>query len=349
MKLNIKKNICFLTIIMPIIFLVVGCSTSSNVIESAKPETIDIFAMDTYMKLTAYGDNAENALTLSSNEINRLDNLWSISNEESEVYLLNKNKKLSVSPDTKKIIETALNISKETNHAFDITIYPVVKAWGFTTGSYNIPTDKELESILKHVNSDYINIENSNVSLSSEKVEIDLGGIAKGYTSNKIISILKDNGITSAILSLGGNVQTLGTKPNGSPWNVAIQDPLDPNEYIGSVKVDNKAVITSGGYQRYFEKDGKIYHHIIDTTTGKPVRNNIASVTIISEDGTLADGLSTSLFVMGKEKAIDFWRKNIYNFDFILIMDNGEITITKDLESIFIKSEKTKEVNIISK
>lgn len=348
-----KKNFSFLTLLIITFFIIaVGCTASESV--QIEPEEIpiyteDIFAMDTIMTLTAYGDNAQKSIKEASTKINKLDSLWSVSNDDSEISLLNKNKKATVSPDTKKIIETAINISKETNHAFDITIYPVVKAWGFTTDSYHVPSDDTLNELIKFVNSDYINIENSIVSFDNENVEIDLGGIAKGYTSNEIINIFKDNGITSGIVSLGGNVQALGIKPNGLPWNVAIQNPLDANTYIGFIKVDNKAVITSGGYQRYFEQDGKIYHHILDTTTGKPAENNIASVTIVSEDGTIADGLSTSLFVMGKEKAIEFWQKNIYDFDIIFVMNDGEITITKNLEESFVNADESKEIHIISK
>lgn len=143
------------------------------------------------------------------------------------------------------------------------------------------------------------------VTLNKEGMKIDLGGIAKGYTSSKVMDIFKENGISSAVISLGGNVQTLNGKPDGSDWRVAVENPADTGSYIGVLSIKDKAVITSGGYERYFKQDGKTYHHIIDPANGYPANNGLTSVTIVSDDGTLADGLSTSLFIMtGKSTEI---------------------------------------------
>ena len=153
-------------------------------------------------------------------------------------------------------------------------------------------------------------------------MKIDLGGIAKGYTSSRIMDIFKENGITSGLVNLGGNVQALGTKTDGSNWRVAVQSP-------------DEAVITSGGYERYFEQDGVTYHHIIDPKTGYPAENGLVSVTIVSSDGTLADGLSTSLFIMGEEKAAEFWKAHSDEFEAILETDDGTIYVTEGLKDSF--------------
>ena len=162
-------------------------------------------------------------------------------------------------------------------------------------------------------------------------MKVDLGGIAKGFTSDRVMELFSADGVTSGIISLGGNVQTLGTKPDGSLWRVGIQDPDDSSGIIATIEVADKAVITSGGYQRYFEQDGTTYHHIIDPRTGMPADSGLTSVTIVSDDGTLADGLSTSLFIMGKEAALDYWRAHRDNFDVILVASDGSITISEGL------------------
>ena len=180
------------------------------------------------------------------------------------------------------------------------------------------------------------------VTLGADQ-QIDFGGIAKGYTSSRIMDIYKDNGITSGLVNLGGNVQALGTKTDGTKWKIAVQSPDDTEDYLGILSVQDKAVITSGGYERYFEQDGVTYHHIIDPKTGYPAESGLVSVTIVSEDGTLADGLSTSLFIMGKEKAADFWREHKDDFDAILMSDDGTLYVTEGLENDF-STERTVEI-----
>ena len=176
-------------------------------------------------------------------------------------------------------------------------------------------------------------------------MKIDLGAIAKGYTSSKIIDIFKENNIKSGMVTLGGNVQVLGKKPDGSLWKVGIQNPISESEYLGVLQTSDKAVITSGGYERNFTKNGKTYHHILDPSNGYPANNGLTSVTIISSDGTLADALSTSLFVMGKDKAIDFYKKSNYNFDFILYTSDNKLIISDGIEDIFFSNLDIEVVN----
>lgn len=305
--------------------------------ESNEEASKDIFAMDTYMTVTAYGAKAQEAVDEAEAEIQRLDELLSTGNEESEIAQLNQNKSATLSEDAGYLVERALELNKETDGAFDIAIYPVMEAWGFPTQNYQVPTADTLESLLKLADaSQIIYDENSRkISFGREGMKIDLGGIAKGYTSSRIMDIYKENNISSGLVNLGGNVQALGTKPDGSKWRVAVQSPDDTEDYLGILSVEDKAVITSGGYERYFEQDGKTYHHIINPKTGYPAENGLISVTVVSEDGTLADGLSTSLFIMGKEEAIEFWRAHSDEFDIIMLTDEGKLYVTEGIQDDF--------------
>lgn len=314
------------------IAMLTACQNS----DENKKVSKDIFAMDTYMTVTAYGKNAENGVNKAVDEINRLETVLSAEKQESDIYKLNETGSGTLSTDTKNIVSKALEINKTTNGAFDISIYPLMVKWGFTTQKYNVPSKNEISKLLKDVDSSKIIFDekSGNIKLK-ENMKIDLGGIAKGYTSNRVMQIFKECGVKSGLVSLGGNVQALGTKTDGTAWQIAIENPDKSPDYIGVVSVKDKAVITSGGYERYFEKNGKTYHHILDPETGYPAESGVKSVTIVSDDGTLADALSTSLFVMGKEKALDYWREHKNEFDTVLVEDNGDITITGGLEKIF--------------
>ena len=305
--------------------------------EEDKSESRDIFAMDTYMTLTAYGKNAKKALDEAVDEINNIEQLVSTGIDSSEVSQINKNGKGSVSETTGYLIKRSKEIYDSTNGVFDITIYPIMQAWGFPTENYRVPGKKELKKLRGLMGADHVlyDEKKQEVTLNKEGMKIDLGGIAKGYTSSKVMDIFEENGISSAVISLGGNVQTLNGKPDGSDWRVAVENPADTGSYIGVLSIKDKAVITSGGYERHFKQDGKTYHHIIDPATGYPANNGLTSVTIVSDDGTLADGLSTSLFIMGPEKAQKYWKEHSDEFDTILVKDDGSILVSEGLADYF--------------
>lgn len=305
--------------------------------EEDESESRDIFAMDTYMTLTAYGKNAKKALDEAVDEINNIEQLVSTGIDSSEVSQINENGKGSVSETTGYLIKRSKEIYDSTNGVFDITIYPIMQAWGFPTENYRVPGKKELKKLRGLMGADHVlyDEKKQEVTLNKEGMKIDLGGIAKGYTSSKVMDIFKENGISSAVISLGGNVQTLNGKPDGSDWRVAVENPADTGSYIGVLSIKDKAVITSGGYERYFKQDGKTYHHIIDPATGYPANNGLTSVTIVSDDGTLADGLSTSLFIMGAEKAQKYWKEHSDEFDTILVKDDGSILVSEGLAEYF--------------
>lgn len=311
-------------------------TTNSTTASSTQPVSQEIFAMDTYMTVTAYGDNAQKGVTDAVAEIQRLDNLLSIGKEDSEISKLNKSGCAAMSDDTAVMVTKALDLYKSTGGAFDITVLPLMELWGFTTQEYYVPTEDEIQSTLQRVGADKLTWDESTQTLTlGDKQEIDLGGIAKGFTSSRIMEIFKKDGVTCGMVSLGGNVHLLGTKQDGSAWRVGIQDPNNTDDMLGVLQANDCAVITSGAYERNFEKDGVTYHHIIDPATGKPSNSGLTSVTIVSKDGTLADGLSTSLFVMGKDKAIAYWKQHADEFDTILVDKDRNVYITEGIAGNF--------------
>ena len=329
-----------------------GAETDTQAVKEEKagqgemePVSRDIFAMDTYMTLTAYGEGADEALDAAVSEIERIENLVSTGIDSSEIAVINKNGSGPVSKDTEYLIERSEELYEDMEGVFDITIYPVMEAWGFTSGEYRIPGEDELKNLLSNMGADQINCQEGAASVGKPGMKIDLGGIAKGYTSGRVMDIFREYGVDHAVISLGGNVQVRGDKPDGSSWRVAIENPENTAEYIGIVEVQDKAVITSGGYERYFEENGEVYHHIIDPSTGYPAKSGLISVSIVSADGTLADGLSTSLFIMGKEEALDYWREHAGEFDAILVEEDGTVSVTEGIADSFSGDREWKTVH----
>lgn len=305
--------------------MLAGCSAQTSAEESSQSR--EVYAMDTVMTLEAYGQNADAALDEAVAEIERLDALWSIASSDGEIARLNAEKKITASADTLALLTRAKEISAATDGLFSTTIAPLMEAWGFTSGDYRVPDEAELSALLAHVDDEEIAISDSTVTIPAD-AKVDLGGIAKGFTSARVMEIFRENGIKNGILSLGGNVQALGTKPDGTLWRVGLQNPADERALFATLELADKAVITSGAYERNFEQNGIVYHHIIDPRTGYPAESGLSSVTIVSDDGTLADGLSTALFIMGKEAAVEFWRSHRDVFDMVLLADDGAVTVS---------------------
>ena len=339
--MNLKK---ILALGLAGVFLFTGCSDRREAVqqqlENQKMENrheATSFAMDTIMTFTVIHEDGDELIIDAEQEIRRLENLLSITLENSEISKLNAaagKEAVEVSEDTWTLLEAGKNLGAGTDGAFDIAISPVVKAWGFTEAEHHVPTQAELDTLLPLTNPDDVVLEKGTVYLQKEGMAVDLGGITKGYASDKVASMLKGKGVESAIISLGGNVYGVGTKPNGDQWEVALANPLDANDYCGLISIENKAVVTSGGYQRFFEENGKKYHHIIDPATGYPAENGLLSVTIISESGMEADVLSTALFVMGLENALEYWQKN-GGFEAIFITEADEVIATEGADACF--------------
>ena len=314
-------------------FLLTGCSGAP----AQGPETATFFAMDTAMDFTVYGDAAllDEAETL----IGSLEEQVSVTDEHSDIYAIDHTGSGSLSGNAAELMEQALELCRRTGGALDISVYPIVQAWGFTTGSYQVPDEETIQSLLPLV--DYTQIQYdaaTGVVTLPAGMEIDLGSVAKGYAGQLAAQMLREHGVQSALLNLGGNVQTVGTKPDGSPWQIGIKDPQGEDAMM-VLSVEDQAVVTSGGYERYFEQDGQTYWHIMDPSTGHPADSGLLSVTIVGDEGVVCDGLSTALFVMGLEKAADLWAQS-GDFEAVFVTASGEVYITEGLRDRFALTEQ---------
>ena len=320
-------------------------SKASDLGKSEASES-EIFALDTAITLKVYGSKRDEVLKKLEDKINELDDMLSTGKETSEVSRLNRSGEAVLSPTVANLVKRSLDIYKKTDGLFDITIYPLMELWGFPTKNYRVPSEKEIEEKLKLVGSDKIdfNEETRKISFKNKGMEIDFGGIGKGYITDELVKILTDEKVESAIINLGGNVFGFRKKPDGSLWNIAIRDPNEPDKYMAAIRLEDSAVITSGGYERYFEENGIIYHHILDPRTGKPSESGLKSVSIISKDGTLADALSTSLFIMGEEKAIGYWKENGSNFDILLMTKDNRLLVSEGIKDKIISDNYKIEV-----
>ncbi|HKJ85476.1 MAG TPA: FAD:protein FMN transferase, partial [Spirochaetia bacterium] len=214
-----------------------------------------------------------------------------------------------VSPDTFEVVRQAVEYSRRTEGAFDVTVGPLVSLWGIGSGGEVVPAEQLIAEARASI--DYAKVQldpaRRTIYLPDPAMGVDVGGIAKGYAADEAARILREQGVDSALLDFGGNILTVGEKPDGSPWRIGIQVPdAGRGEYLGIAEVVDLAVVTSGTYERYFIYDGVRYHHILDTETGYPARNGIESVTIITPESMRADALSTALFVMGAERAMAY-------------------------------------------
>lgn len=287
------------------------------------PAQRELFAMDTLMSLQVWGD--ETVLGELTGELTRLDALLSVTDASSDIARLNDG--ATIDGEAAALVARAAEYSAETGGAFDPTVYPLVRLWGFTEETQRVPDSDEIASALAHVGTENILLADNSVTLQNGAA-VDLGGIAKGYAADCCAAILSASEATAALLSLGGNVQTYGTKPDGSDWQIGIADPAAPDSAIGVISVGGTAaLVTSGGYQRNFTQNGKTYHHILDPETGAPAESGLSSVTVIADCGAMADAYSTALFVMGLDEAIAFWRET-QTFEAVFITDAGEIFAT---------------------
>lgn len=345
-----KKYIFSITVAALMAAFMTGCIEQAKLAreqleQSENPNIakVQIFAMDTIMNMTIENENGDELLKEATQKIHNLESLFSVTQQDSDIYKLNHSageNSVNIALETADVLQNAKEISQITNGAYNTTISPIVKLWGFTEDEHHVPTKNELQKLLPNVNMDYLELESNDSNewtafLQKSDMAVDLGGIAKGYTSDYLTKWLKDQGVESGYLSLGGNVSAIGLRNNGEKWRIGIQDPLDSNELVGVLKIEDQSVITSGGYQRFFETDGKKYHHILDPSNGFPAESGLLSVTIISKNGTKADGLSTALFVMGLEQATALWR-NSNDFEAVFVTKDQKVFVTEGLKDDFI-------------
>lgn len=300
------------------------------------------FYFDTVVTMQVYTDD-ETLLADAQAECQRYDNLLSKTVEGSDVWNINhaEGQRVPVSDETREILDKALDYSRRSDGIFDITVEPCVALWDFTgEGMGLLPDEAALSQAAAKVDWTQVDVNEEGVLLPAG-MTIDLGAIAKGYITDRIADFLRARGVESGFLNFGGNVLTIGRKPDGSEWNIGIQDPLGTRDQsiVGAAKVSDQAVVTSGIYERGFDLDGVRYHHILDTASGWPVQNELAGVSVIAGDAFDADALSTTVFAMGVEKGTAFI-ESLSGIDAIFVTRDDVVTWTSGLNDRFVLADQ---------
>lgn len=297
------------------------------------------YALGTIINLKVNGSNAETAINEAIEKLNDIDDKMSAFKDHSEISKINSKAGIAgevVSEDTYSVVKSAAAYSEILEGTFDPTIRPLITLWNIGTDKEKIPGKTQIEETLKLINYKDIIFKDNSIMLKNKQQALDVGGIAKGFAADKVRDIFYRNNIKSALIDLGGNIFALGSKEDGTPWKVGLQNPFnDRGEYVGILNVRNKSVVTSGNYERYFMKDGQRFHHIMDPRTGYPSESKIISATIISDNSIDGDGLSTGIYILGVDKALEIIEK-IKGIEAILITEDKEIYTTSGIEeSIF--------------
>jgi thiamine biosynthesis lipoprotein len=314
-----------------------------------EPVEFSTFAMDTMMSFTLYGDKEKCAIARSTIGmiLSDYEAALSATREDGGIAKVNRADGQPVELGSPQLLERTLELCEVTGGALDITAYPAVKAWGFTQEEHQVPSPAELAELVEKIDYTAIKLEGDTVTLPAG-VEIDLGAVAKGYVGDVLAGQI---GLTSALLDLGqSTIVAVGSKPQGTPWRIGVVDPTRPGSYFAVVELEDCAMGTSGGYQRYFEQDGITYWHILDPDTAAPARSGLASVTVVSPSALTCDGLSTALFVMGLEDGAQFWRDHPeLDFEAVFVTETGEIYRTAGLEGRFSLAEgyEDREVKVL--
>ena len=324
--------------------LAILCALTLTSCLSSYPSEHSFFAMDTYMHLKLYGKGNALVANAIQGDAEYFDPLLSVTDENSDIYRLNhaQGETTKINEWIPPLIEEAKALCESLDGYLDISLYPVSTAWGFTTDSYRIPPQEEIDELLNHTG--YQNIvtdtAESTVTLP-DGMMIDLGSVAKGWLADRAAEIQEKNGNISGIIDFGGTVLPWGRKNGSELWTVGIQDPEDPSSYFGALSLTEKVLSTSGGYERYFiGDDGKKYIHILDPKTGYPVDNGTLSVTVVCDAGVAADALSTALFVMGEDKAEEYYRNdNRFHFEYLLLNENHELFVSEGVYDCFSLSD----------
>lgn len=339
--MNLVKSKKLLAVfIFMLAFLFSSCQGETTKVV-AEPVSKTNFLLGTVVEVTIYDKPDEKIIDKVFSRIAEIENEMTINNAEtSEIIALNNasgKNEVVLSPDTFYVVEMGKQYSERSKGLFDITIGPVVKSWNIGTEYAAVPDKDKLAEAVKLV--DYtkltLNKEKHSARLETAGMKVDLGAIAKGYAADEAARILKENGVKHAIINLGGNVMTVGGNPNGNPWRIAIQDPFNPRgEFIGVVTVKDKTVVTSGTYERFFEENGKKYHHILDPFTGYPVENNLYSVSIITDKSIDGDGLSTTVLLYGLEEGMKLIEE-LDNVEAVFITSDKKVYASSGIKDIF--------------
>ena len=319
-----------MTTLLAFVLLLSGCSIIPKEEDQIYTDTL----FDTIVRIEIKEPAGKDILDGCRKLCRKYDAMFSNKVEDSEISRINNagGNPVEVSPETVKLIKKAVYYSELSNGAFDVTIAPVSDLWDFHAEEPAVPAPEAVAGAAGHVDYKNILIQDNTVQLLDPLARLDVGGIAKGYIADRIKDYLKEQGIRHAVIDLGGNVLTIGSRPDGTDYNIGIQKPFDTTGTpVTSVRISDKSIVTSGIYQRYFEADGKKYHHILDPRTGYPCENNLYSVTIITDSSLTADALSTTCFLLGYDKGMRLISQ-LDNVDGIFITNDNKIHYSKNFQ-----------------
>ena len=324
------------TVLVCPMLLFTGCGNITGADTSTtgnEPISISSIKLNTAVQITIYDSQDKALLDDCLALCDKYELIFSRTNEKSELYKLNHRKDTSdkdpnadgqttpypvsgtadtwhISEDLAALLSEGLDITRESDGAFDIAIAPLTSLWDFTAEDPKVPDDAAIQKALPLCSSDGVTIDGQDITLPSDDIQFDVGAIAKGYIADRLKDFLIKKGVKSAIINLGGNVLCIGSKPDGTPFKIGIQKPFaDRNETEAVMNITEKSVVSSGIYERCFKQDGKLYHHILNPQTGYPYDNGLISVTIISDQSVDGDALSTTCFALGLEDGLKFAEK----------------------------------------
>lgn len=292
------------------------------------------FYFDTQLTITIYSENAEELLEECMQICERMEKIFSRTRKDSELYAINHRNTdtLKISDDMKTVIEAGLHGYEISNHAFDITIAPLLEAWNFTQDNASVPNKDVITNALDYIGSEYIELNRNTLTIKNKNTQIDLGALAKGYIADVIKNYLLENEVKSGFINIGGNVLCIGSKPDGTSWNIGIQEPFkDKGEVLHTVKVEDISVASSGVYERHFIKNNINYHHLLDARSGYPMNNGLWQVTILTPSSLEADKLSSALFLMGLEEGMKYIESR-KNCEAIFVDDKGKLHFSSGLK-----------------
>ena len=336
-----KKLSCIILLILISILPFAGCKAVK-----APLITEELYALDTIITINIYSGQ-QDAISYAKDEILRLESLLSVTDTKSDVYRINSNPDefISVSDECFELIRSAVLISETTKGNFDITVYPAVLLWGFTTSEYKVPEQSEILDVQGKIGYNNITLDENSKSVKVPVgTRLDLGAIAKGYIADKAAQVLIENGVTSALLNFGGNIRLIGTKPEGEDFKIGIKAPFSEG-YFATLNAKDTTASTAGGYERYFEENGVRYHHILNPHTATPAGSDILSATVIGDNGAFCDALATASFVTGSED-IKSITSSYPDYNFILLTKD-EVYISDDLSDSFTLTKEYKNLQII--
>lgn len=337
MKYLSRKKLSILLVSLMVMSLFLGGCSSKNVEPTEKTE----YMLGTICTIKVYDGNKDEAIDKAFQRIKQIENEMSINKSGTEFDAVanaaGKNF-VKVSDDTFAVIKKGLYYSEQSKGAFDITIGPLVKLWGIGTDNAKVPTQAEIDAAKALVGYKDLVIDEANkkVMLKRPGMSIDAGGIGKGFAADEAAKVLKQYGVKHGIVNLGGNVLTINDSPNGQPWKIGVQNPFEPRgEVVGTLGVTNKTVVTSGIYERYIEKNGKKYHHILNPFTGYPMENSLASVTVVTDVSFDADAMTKYIFYQGLEKGPEYVKNSLPGVEAIFITKDKGVYVTEGLKNNF--------------